>query len=460
MTSRSTGEQTGAVSVAASELRSGEPRTRYAICGLSRRAVGMFALPLLGDPQVSTEDYSAYGEIVAILDIDRGRVEAFNARQGTDIPVYAPEDFDRMVSEVAPDVVIVAGPDASHASYIVGALRHDIDVIAEKPMVTDCVQARAVWDAEKASRGSVRVTFNMRYRAPHRALKQMLLDGLVGRVTNVEFTHNLDTYHGASYFYRWNRDRRASGGMSITKSVHDFDLINWLLDDRPEQVFAYGTLNYYGSASPYNPSAGQERPFPVAEQKLRCPYHQRWNGPDAGAPEDDPSLARNALPATVKYPADRPLYLYDEDITIEDTYSAVVRYERGTSMVYSANFSAPWEGYVLGINGTKGRLETIHYSSPGRCPFPVRAEQQITYYPLFGERQVHETRSVPGSHGGADPLLRRELFTGRTDPSLAHLGLTAGSQAGAYAVAAGEAVWRSVEENRPMDIRVLLSGSR
>ena len=458
-----TGDRSGGVSlgrVETSAPRRGRPRARYAICGLSRRAVGMFALPLLGGPQVGREDYSACGDFVAILDIDRERVEAFNARQGTDIPVYGPDDFDRMVSDVAPDVVIVAGPDASHATYIVDALRHDLDVIAEKPMVTDCVQARAVRDAEQASRGSVRVTFNMRYRAPHRALKQMLLDGLVGRVTNVEFTHNLDTYHGASYFYRWNRDRQASGGMSITKSVHDFDLINWLLDDWPEQVFAYGALNYYGPASPYNPSAGQRRRLPVAEQKLRCPYYQRWNGPDAGAPEDDPSLARNSLPTTVQYPADRPLYLYDDDIAIEDTYSAVVRYEHGASMVYSANFSAPWEGYVLGINGTEGRLETVHYSSPGRCPFPVQPGQQIIYYPLFGERQVHETRAVHGSHGGADPLLRRELFSGRADPTLAHLGLAAGSEAGAYAVAAGEATWRSVEENRPVDIGALLSGSR
>jgi hypothetical protein len=54
----------------------------------------------------------------------------------------------------------VASVDSTHAQYIVQALEHDLNVITEKPMVTDCRQAAAVLEAERRSRGSVRVIHN------------------------------------------------------------------------------------------------------------------------------------------------------------------------------------------------------------------------------------------------------------------------------------------------------------
>jgi predicted dehydrogenase len=190
----------------------------------------------------------------------------------------------------------------------------------------------------------------------------------------------------------------------------------------------------------------------------RCQYRRYWMEDAAVMPEDDhitPLAVGRKLPNPAQYPDDKPMYIYDDEIDIEDTYSAVIRYRNGATVTYSANFSAPWEGYILAINGTKGRIETTHYTSPSRCPFPASERQPITFFPMFGGRQVHETRSVAGSHGGADPLLIRSLFVGETEDHKA-LGLAAGSREGAYAVAIGEAVWRSAEENRPINIDDLL----
>jgi predicted dehydrogenase len=438
-------------------------KTKYVICGLSGRALGMFALPLLGDPRFPQYgDFSAHGELVGLLDLDRERLRAFNDSLGTTIPIYGPADFDRMIAETAPDAVIVAGPDGTHAEYIVGALAHDRRAIAEKPMVITCEQAREVIAAERRSRGTVRVAHNSRYLPAHRQIKRLIREGLLGRITNVELTWNVDTYHGASYFYRWNRDRAQSGGLTITKGCHHFDLVNWWLDDRPAQVFAFGALNYYGADSPHNPAKRDGRPYSVAEQRERCPYYRRWRPAGAEPPLDDHLLVHNralALPNEAQYPKERPIYIYDEEIAIEDTYSAVVRYRGGASLAYSANFSAPWEGYTLGINGTEGRLETVHYTNPARCPFPASEGQRITYYPLFGERQVHETRGVAGGHGGADPLLKHDLFVG-SSPEAEELGLAASSLDGAYAVAVGEATWRSAREGRPIEIAELLPVAR
>jgi predicted dehydrogenase len=433
--------------------RTHEGRTRYAVCGLSNRAIGAYIPALTKDDLIAR-----YGELVAIVDVDTTRMDAFTAQQGLDVPSYTAADFERMVEETRPDAVIVTTPDGTHADYIVQALAHDLDVITEKPMVIDSQQAKAVIDAEAASRGTVRVTHNYRYTQAHMQIKRMILDGMLGRITNVELAWNIDTYHGSSYFYRWNRDRAMSGGMTITKGSHHFDLLNWWLGDLPQQVFAYGALNYYGSQSPYNPSTTDGKDYSVAEQRRRCPYRRHWLEDAADLPEDDhlkPTDRRYRLPNPAQYPDDTPIYIYDDEIDIEDTYSAVIRYRNGATATYSANFSAPWEGYVLAINGTKGRIETTHYTAPSRCPFPASERQPITYFPMFGQRQVHETRTAAGSHGGADPLLLRSLFIGQSEEHRA-LDLMASSRDGAYAVAIGEAVWRSAAENRPIDIDDLL----
>ena len=429
---------------------------RCVVCGFSTRAIAMYVYPLIPGEKKLPEfgDYSKHARVVGALDVDPDRIKIFNERQQVSIPAYAPCDFDRMIGETKPDTVIVAGPDVTHAEYIIKALKHNLDVITEKPMVINCAQAKAVMEAEKKSKGTVRVGFNFRYVPAHKYIKRLIMSGALGKITNIEFVDNLDTYHGASFFYRWNRDRSQSGGLTVHKACHHFDLINWLIDDEPEQVFAYGALNYFGKNSPYNP-ARNKRKMSLDEVKKKCPYYQKWFGVGTEVVEDAHMKEYNnvlKLPYRVQYP--RELYIYDEDIAIEDTYSAVVRYRSGASMSYSFNVSAPWEGYILAINGIKGRIETIHYSDPSRCPFPASGRQTVTYIPLFGTRQVHDTPVVVGGHGGADDIIRHDMFIGIT-PESKELRICADSSAGADAVAVGEGIWRSVIENRPIDLREL-----
>jgi predicted dehydrogenase len=430
---------------------------RYAVCGLSNRGLSLFVKPLLGVDDAPDTELSAHGELVAIVDIDAGRVARFNALTSRDIPAYDPDSFDRMVDETAPDVVVVTSPDATHADYAVAALRRDLDVITEKPMAATCAQVDAILSAERRSRGSVRVAHNLRYTPRNRQLKRMLLDGLVGRVTSVDLAWSVDTFHGSSYFHRWNRRRANSGGLSVHKACHHFDLVTWLIDDTPEQVFAYGALNYYGPDSPHNPSRDENADSSLAEQRRRCPYFLRWHA-DGEGPEDDHLTANrtglDGLPYDVQYPSDRPLWIYDDEIDIEDTYSAVARYRSGASLSYSVTFSGAWEGYRLAVNGTHGRIESrgVSFRDSGG---ETTDSNVIDYYPMFGRPERREIAAGVGAHGGADPMIRRDLLVGPA-PESHSLQILADSRQGALAVAMGEAVWRSVADNRPYRIAELL----
>ncbi len=434
-------------------------KRRYAICGLSIRGIHHFLLPLLGKKgNEISDDFSAHSEIVSIFDADEARCRQFLTHYQLEIPCYTPaQGVEAMLRETRPDVLLVAGPDYTHCEHILAGLRHGLRVIAEKPMVINGEQAQEVLRAEKESAGRLTVGHNVRYGNTVRQVKEMLLSGKVGRVTNIEFVYNLDTMHGASYFARWNRERAKSGGLSIHKSVHHLDLINWLIASVPETVFAFGALNYYGPQGAHRPSGSNGAPLSLAETRAQCPYFQKNYAVKGISPAENvyPGWDTIKIPYADQYPEDR--YIYDDAVDIEDTYSSVIRYQNGAMLSYSVNFSTPWEGFTLAINGTSGRLEVSSRSRPdpaGGVPIPASTDT-IRFLPLFGGLEEHQVEKGDGGHGGADPIMRRDLFVEPGADSV-RLGLVATAYEAAVAVATGEAIWRSSVEGRPFTLRELL----
>jgi len=447
-------------------------RKRYAVCGLSNRGLAAFVHPLMGlsggrvDGVLgyggAGDDLSASGTVVALVDSDRQRVEEFNAQLraagAAELPYYSPDAFDDMLGELAPDAVIVTSPDRTHEAYIVAALARGVEVITEKPMVSSAAAARAVLRAESASTARIKVTHNLRYARTHRVIKRMILDGSIGAVTRVTLDYHVDLRHGASYFSRWNR-QRAHGGLAVHKCCHHFDLVTWLVGREPLEIFGYGALNYYGPRSPHRPSRpgaeGGTGSAPTAGAGELDPYLRGLR--DTGVvPEGNGTHARTGLfglPYAEQYPADRPMYIYDEEIDIEDTYSAVVGYEGGASLAYSIDFSSTWEGYRLGISGTHGSIEMLHGRTVDGEPLP--GSDLIVLAPLFGKQSTVQVDAPRGEHAGADPEMRRDLFVEQSAESR-ELGLAATSLEGAWAVALGEGLWRSAVEHRPFRVAELL----
>ena len=426
-------------------------KKRYAICGVSGRALGQFAKPI-------HELFTHNSEIVALLDTDPARFEAYRARfpHHSEVAVYGAADFAVMVEDTKPDCIIVAGRDDTHVHYITAALERDLDVITEKPMATTGADARRILDAEAASQGKVIVTFNYRYMPIHMRIKEMIQEGKIGRVTSIDLNWYIDTHHGSSYFKRWNRERSYSGGLSVHKSTHHFDLVQWWINQKPVEVFAYGALNYYGADGELNPAREDGRHCRTCNVSEDCAYYSRWTPRSRQIRVPDDHL--NHLGSTTNFPytSYRPdQCIFDSTIKIEDTYTASVRYSGGALMSYSVNFSLPYEGYRLAVNGTKGRLETLEYHMPARTPFPTPV-QTIDYFPLFGSKETIHVVHREGGHGGGDPLLLEDIFLGEDQHR--PFRILSGAVDGAYSVAAGEAVWRSVAEHRPISIEAVLGG--
>ena len=405
------------------------------------------------------------GELVALCDPNPARMEFYRRELDlTDVPTYAPEDLDRLFTETTPNGLIVTSPDYTHDRYICAALDRGLDVVSEKPMTIDRDRLSRIVTSLDSSEGELTVTFNYRYSPRNAKVKELLAAGAIGEITSVHFEWLLDTSHGADYFRRWHREKVKSGGLLVHKSTHHFDLVNWWLDDVPYRVYARGGLKFYGADNARRrglpPRAKLSRDQPQSSDPFRL---------DLAA---DPLLKALYLDAESVDGYQRDKDVFDSGITIEDSLSLLVDYARGTTMTYSLTAFSPWEGYRVGFNGTRGRLELEvtergwvrsaadqHDAKAVVDPSAVHdadaAEDGIR---PVGERIILQRQweraeeiAIPagvGGHGGGDAMLLDDVFRGATDDPL---GRAAGYLDGVRSVIVGISGNVSLVEGRPVD---------
>ena len=133
-------------------------RKRYALVGTGNRGTTMWGRELLAG-------WSDYVELVGICDLNLMRAERARAMMGSSAPLY--DDFDRMMEEQRPELVIVCTPDDTHDDIIIRALEGGADVISEKPMTTTPEKIDRIRAAEANSGRRVDVSFNLSHRSPH-----------------------------------------------------------------------------------------------------------------------------------------------------------------------------------------------------------------------------------------------------------------------------------------------------
>jgi predicted dehydrogenase len=244
-----------------------------------------------------------------------------NAR-GYTAKAYLDTQFDQLVAETRPDVVLVTSKDCTHDIYICRAMELGCDVITEKPMTMHEEKCQRILDTQMRTGRSCRVTFNYRYSPPRAQVKHLLMSGVIGDIRSVDFHWLLDTRHGADYFRRWHRQRANSGGLQVHKATHHFDLVNWWLSSVPESVYATGARNFYTphTAARYGLANPARRCLGCPEE-AKCPFYvDIRNYPDLV----DSFLRHEAHDGYL-----RDSCVFSPEIDIEDTLHAVVRYRAG-----------------------------------------------------------------------------------------------------------------------------------
>lgn len=392
------------------------------------RALYMYAEPL-------RKELAGQADVVGIFDPNPLRAETVRRMAGLECPVYT--DCARLLAEQKPDRAVIATIDREHHTYAVQCMEAGAEAIVEKPLAIGAEQCRAILDAERRTGRRVRVTFNLRFAPYPAAVKKLLREGALGEILSIDLEWMLDTSHGADYFRRWHRRKENSGGLLVHKASHHFDLINWWLEQTPVSVAAHGALRFYG------PTRAER-----GERCLTCRFRDTCEFRlDLTASPFLSAFYRDCEAADGYY---RDRCVFADEIDIEDTMSATVRYDGGALLSYALNAHTPYEGYRAAFNGRLGRMEIAEFHSGPRVQEPTYS---IVLFDRQGRRTEQLVPKAEGGHGGGDERLRRMLFVGDLEDPL---GQQADAQAGARACLIGIAANRSIATGQTVRIRDLL----
>ncbi|UUZ94260.1 Gfo/Idh/MocA family oxidoreductase [Paenibacillus sp. P25] len=423
-------------------------RKTYALVGTGGRAQFFY--------KAIVKDFKDTSELVAFCDVNQTRMDYANKQIGElgagPVPTYKAHEFDRMIEEIKPDTVIVTSVDRTHHTYIIRAMELGCDVITEKPMTVDEEKCQAILDAVKRTGRNLRVTFNYRYSPHNTKIRELIMDGTIGDVHSVHFEWSLNTKHGADYFRRWHRDKRNSGGLLVHKSTHHFDLVNFWLGTQPKTVFALGDLMFYGREN--------------AEKRGVTEFYSRAHGSKAAENDhyalhmkDNPSLKAMYLDAEHEDGYYRDQSVFGDGINIEDTMGVMVKYNSKAILTYNLYAYAPWEGFRVAFNGTKGRIEmevieASYVNSGGDQALEGAVKgKKILVHPIFEAPYEVKVEEKAGGHGGGDPVLLNDLFG---TPEYDRFNRAASHVDGAMSILTGIAGNRSIRTGLPVQVADLV----
>ena len=424
----------------------GKEKLKLALVGTGIRGTSFWGKRLL-------EEYNEILEFVGLCDNNPGRLAYAKKYIGTECPVFS--DFEKMIIDTKPDLLIVTTKDSIHHEFIIKGLEMGCDVLTEKPLTIDEDKCQAILDAERKSSKNLIVGFNYRWSPYATKLKEMLKAEVIGKVTSVDFHWYLNTHHGASYFRRWHGQREEGGTLWVHKATHHFDLLNWWLDSDPDEVFAYGALEHYGSNGPFIGKNCRD-----CSHTKQCKYY--W----------DITESKRMIDLYVKNEHHdgyiRDNCLFRDEINIYDKMSAQIKYKNETVVNYSLTTYSPFEGYRIAFNGAKGRIEAwldIPYLKEEELDQEAlhklemsQNENELEHRPIIVHKLWNDYEKIIVSsektgHGGGDKRLIKKIFV---DSDLKdEYDRAAGVRDGAMSILIGIAARKSIESGNPVKIEEL-----
>ncbi len=150
--------------------------------------------------------------------------------------------FADVVNNKEIEVVILATPDMTHKDQIVALLSAGKHVLCEKPLALEKSDLDAIVAATKAHpECKFMVGQICRFTPAFKMAKELIESGRVGDLYFVEseYAHDYEHMFNDPAKMSWRADPKRHG--VIGGGCHAVDLLRWLVNGDPYEIFAYGT---------------------------------------------------------------------------------------------------------------------------------------------------------------------------------------------------------------------------
>jgi len=134
-------------------------------------------------------------------------------------------DYEKMLKDANIDAVDICLPHDLHASVSIAASEAGKHVLVEKPIAITLEEADSMIAASEKAGTLLMVALNQRYDPAHQRIKEMIDQGVLGRILCIRIDHNQNVSLPEGH---WIRSRaRLGGGVLIGSGIHRVDLLRW-----------------------------------------------------------------------------------------------------------------------------------------------------------------------------------------------------------------------------------------
>ena len=190
---------------------------------------GLVGATVIGREWMVDAIRQAGGEVASIMSRDAPRGRSYAAEFG--IP-HSTTELDDLFAKV--DAVYIATTNERHRAECVAAAAAGKHVLCEKPLATSLNDARAMVAACRKAGVVMATNHHLRNAATHRASREAIAAGRIGTPLAARVLHG-----GAlpEHLHGWRlKDPKAGAGVILDLTVHDSDLLRFILGDEPETI--------------------------------------------------------------------------------------------------------------------------------------------------------------------------------------------------------------------------------
>lgn len=203
-------------------------------------------------------------ELTAVVDVVPDNLTA--AKSITQLPDSRLfHSLDAAFQAVEADMALIVTPPSTHKSISIQALQAGLHVMLEKPVTHTFDEAAELYEQSKLYNRKIMISQNYRWRPCVHTLKKLLQKQVIGRVGYIEYDFRKAHQVGG---WRNEMDEILLEDMSL----HHFDLMRFILDKEPIDVYAQSFRPYWSWFNG-NPSASVMIRF---EEDIRINYFGSW----------------------------------------------------------------------------------------------------------------------------------------------------------------------------------------
>jgi predicted dehydrogenase len=163
-------------------------------------------------------------EMAGVCDARPAAAEALASRLGC----RAFSDYEAMLKEARPDLVLVLTPSGLHHRHARAALEHGAHVLVEKPLAMVPEEARELEALARHRRLMCGVAFQNRLNPAIGCLRRAVEAGRFGRIVTATMRLRWCRYQ-EYYEDGWHGTWAQDGGVINQQAIHHVDALNWLL---------------------------------------------------------------------------------------------------------------------------------------------------------------------------------------------------------------------------------------